>query len=101
MPIEEIHWDKQDVVTCDERGRATLGKEFANEQVFVYVAEPPKIEDTIRPPEREREVLGEMVQWADEQNIEHYFHLDANTGIVTDKWGEEHQSPYSLSEAQE
>ena len=100
MPIEEIHWDKQDVVTCDERGRATLGKEFANEQVFVYVAEPPKIEDTIRPPEREREVLTQMAQWA-EENVDGYFDLDPDTGIVTDKWGEEHQSPYSLSEAQE
>ena len=95
MPIEKVCWDKQDVVSCDERGRATLGKEFANEQVFVYIATTPDMEDTVRVSDEEQEVLDQMVGWA-EINIDGYFDLDPDTGIVTDKWGEEHQSPYGL-----
>jgi hypothetical protein len=38
MPVENINWDKHDVVECDDRGRATLGSEYANERVFVHVA---------------------------------------------------------------
>ena len=95
MPIEKVHWDKQDVVSCDERGRATLGKEYANEQVFVYIAEPLEVDEYIRPSDKEREVLNKMVGWASD-NVEGWFDLDADTGIVTDKWGEEHQSPYGL-----
>jgi hypothetical protein len=95
MPIEEIHWDKQDVVTCDERGRATLGSEFADEQVFVYIAETPEVEEVHRPDEEKRRVLSLMASWAIE-NVEDYHDFDAETGIVRDKYGEEHQSPYSL-----
>jgi len=95
MPIEKIQWDKQDVVSCDERGRATLGTEFADQQVFVYIAETSEVEDVHRPDDETRRVLSKMAAWASD-NVEDYFDLDPDTGIVTDKYGEEHQSPYSL-----
>jgi len=97
MPIEKIHWDKQDVVSCDDRGRATLGKEFANEQVFVYIARPD-YEAGTRVSDAEEEVLSKMATWAD-KHVDEFFDLNAETGIVTDKHGEEFQSPYSLDDA--
>jgi hypothetical protein len=96
MPIEKVNWDKQDVVSCDERGRATLGKEFADEQVFVWVARPDYGEGE-RVSDEEQKVLNKMVSWASD-NVDEYFDLDPHTGIVTDKWGEEHQSPFSLED---
>jgi len=99
MPIEQIQWDKQDVVTCDERGRATLGKEFADEQVYVYIAEID-IPETNPIGDKEQAVLNDMVGWASE-NVDEWIDLNARSGIVTDKYGEEHQSPYSLEETDE
>lgn len=95
MPVERIHWDKQDVVTCDERGRATLGSEYANEQVFVHVSELPEPDELERPTDEEREELSSMAVWATE-NVEGWIDLDPKTGIVTDRYGEERQSPYGL-----
>jgi len=96
MPIERIQWDKQDVVTCDDRGRATLGKEFANEQVYVYIAEID-IPETNPVSDEEQSVLSDMAVWADE-NVDEYIDLDARSGVVTDKYGEEYQSPYSIDQ---
>lgn len=98
MPISQIAWDKQDVVSCDERGRATLGSEFAEEQVFVWVARTPEPEDMVDVPDDEKEVLAKMATWARE-NLDDdvaWFDLDAKGGVITDKYGEEYYTPYSL-----
>jgi len=95
MPVEQINWDKHDIVTCDDRGRATLGSEYANERVFVYVAEVPDAADSMS--DEKKRVLTKMAQWARENDIETMTHLlDPINGIVTDKSGEKHRSPYSL-----
>jgi len=99
MPVEKINWDKHDIVTCDDRGRATLGSEYANERVFVYVAELPKMSDIADEPmgDEKKHVLTRMSKWARENDIETMTHLlDPINGIVTDKSGEKHRSPYSL-----
>jgi hypothetical protein len=36
-----------------------------------------------------------MASWASD-NVKDWFDLNPETGVVTDKHGEEHQSPYSL-----
>lgn len=98
MPIEKIGWDKQDIVSCDERGRATLGSEYANDQVLVYIAETAdmdEIQEWHEPSDREKEELGKMYEWA-EENVENWFDLHPDTGIVVDKYGEEYQSPHGL-----
>lgn len=95
MPVESVNYDKHDVVTCDERGRATLGSEYANEQVFVYVAELPDPGELEEPsPEREREA-EKIAGWAVENNIP-VMDIDENEGTVKDKQGEWHQTPYGL-----
>jgi len=104
MPVEKINWDKHDVVDCDDRGRATLGSEYANERVFVYVAEIPDAGEI--PAESvgrdKSEVLSKMLSWANENDIETMTHLlDPINGIVTDKNGERHRSPYSLENQDE
>ena len=98
MPIDEIQWDKHDVVECDERGRATLGSEYANERVFVYISELPDADEVGEPvPDAEKNVLSQMLSWARENGIDTMTHLlNPVTGVVRDKHGEEHQSPYSL-----
>lgn len=101
MPVEKIQWDKHDIVECDDRGRATLGSEFAGERVFVYVAEVPDGGELAGEPVNRdtSEVLSNMLSWARENDIETMTHLlDPETGIVTDKHGEEHQSPYSVED---
>lgn len=104
MPVEKINWDKHDVVTCDERGRATLGSEYANERVFVYVAELPDM-DELEPepiPDEERDVLSSMLGWAHKNGIETMTHLlDPYTGEVTSKDGEVYQTPFSLEDTNE
>lgn len=99
MPVEKINWDKHDVVTCDERGRATLGSEYADEKVFVYVAEMPDVDELAEEPVPDEisDVLGKMLKWADDNDIETMTHLlDPETGVVTDKQGNEHQSPHTI-----
>jgi len=65
MPVEKINWDKHDIVTCDDRGRATLGSEYANERVLVYVAELPKMSDIADEPmgDEKKRVLTKMSKW--------------------------------------
>lgn len=94
MPIERIVWDKQDVVRCDERGRATLGSEFAGEQVFVYVARPPDFDDYVEPSPEEKQVLSKMATWANE-NVDEWFDLKPREGVVVDKHGDEYECPHS------
>lgn len=96
MPIERIHWDKQDLVACDDRGRATLGSEFANKQVFVYIANTPDPDELVEPREAEKDTLGQMVSWANEELDEDvdWIDLDAERGVVVDKYGEEYETPY-------
>lgn len=104
MPVEKINWDKHDVVTCDDRGRATLGSEYADEKVFVYVAEMPDMDELAEEPVPDHisDVLGKMLSWADDNDIETMTHLlDPETGVVTDKQGNEHQSPHSLGDSNE
>ena len=99
MPIEKINWDKHDIVTCDDRGRATLGKEYANERVFVYIAEFPDRGELGSEPVDEdiQSVLTKMLSWADRNDIDTMTHLlDPINGIVTDKNGNRHRSPYSV-----
>jgi len=100
VPVEQIRWDKHDIVECDDRGRATLGNEYANERILVYLAELPDVDDLGDPiPEEEKRVLSQMLSWAKENDIETMTHLlDPQTGIVTDKQGNKHKSPYGLSE---
>lgn len=93
VPVEEINWDKQDLVKCDERGRATLGSEFANEQVLVWIAEAPDYGGEPVPGDLE-DVLSNMLSWAGDQDFEIY-DLHPETGEVEDKHGELHESPYS------
>lgn len=98
VPIEKIRWDKQDVVTCDERGRATLGSEYANEQVFVWIAETPEPDELGERPDKEtRVVLSKMIQWANDEGIT-AFDLDSESGVITDKKGDNYQSPYSTED---
>jgi len=103
MPIEEIKWDKHDVVDCDERGRATLGSEYAGERVFVYVSELPDAKELPlerETPEEIRKTLTRMLSWARENDIDTMTHLlDPHSGEVTDKHGETHQSPYSVEDS--
>lgn len=100
MPIEKIRWDKHDVVECDERGRATLGSEYANERIFVYVAEMPDTDELTEPvPDEEQDVLSKMLSWARENDIDTMAHLlDPESGVVIDKQGNRHISPYALAE---
>lgn len=98
MPLERINWDKQDVVKCDERGRATLGSEFADQQVFVWVAETPDFEDDRPATGAEKDVLTDMIGWANDKGID-WYDLRPETGIVIDKQGEEYESPHQLDEA--
>jgi len=99
MPVEKINWDKHDVVTCDERGRATLGTEYANERVFVYVSELPETDDLGEElPKKQQRVLSKMLKWANDNDIDTLTHLlDPFTGVVTDKDGNKHDSPYNLA----
>jgi len=106
VPVEKINWDKHDVVECDERGRATLGSEYANERVFVYVAELPNVDELASPAQAPDDdtarVLGKMLSWARENDIDTLTHmLDPENGIVTDKHGERHRSPYSVNDQSE
>ena len=93
MPIETIAWDKQDVVSCDERGRATLGTEFADEQVFVWIARTPDADELVEPSDAEKETLTNMASWASE-NVDKWFNLKAEEGVVVDKRGNEYETPY-------
>lgn len=96
MPVEEIDWDKQDIVKCDERGRATLGSEFADQQVYVWIAETPDFdEEYSRPPDEFRDVLSKMASWASENDID-WYDADPERGVVIDKYGEEHETPHQV-----
>lgn len=99
MVRETIDWDKHDVVTCDDRGRATLGSEYSNERVFVYVVEMPDKDELGETVESDvSSVLTNMLQWADREGIDTMTHLlDPENGIVTDKNGNRHKSPYSVN----
>lgn len=94
MPLQRIDWDKKDVVRCDERGRATLGTEFAEEKVFVWIASIPN-DPGIEPSDAEKKTLTRMATWAKEHVDEWLFDgLRPREGIVRDKYGEEHETPY-------
>lgn len=96
MPIEKVNWDKYDVVSCDDRGRATLGKEFANKQLFVWIAEADvdNYEKVINTDEKDE--LDKMVAWA-EENVDDYVRLRPSLGIVMDKEGNKYYSPFGLN----
>lgn len=97
MPVEKVRYDKIDVVSCDERGRATLGTEFANEEVWVYIAELPDIEELEEPSGGERGVLMKMTDWAIENGI-NPMDWDSELGVVKDKEGNQYQTPHALGE---
>lgn len=99
MPVKEIQFDKQTVVSCDERGRATLGSEYANEKVFVYVAELPNPDELVKPPQDEQRVLSQMHSWARKQEIT-VMDYHPEDGTVEDENGEIHQTPFSTEEQQ-
>lgn len=95
MAVEKIRFDKQDVVQCDDRGRATLGSEYANEQVYVYIAELPNPDDLADIGPERAEVAGRIAGWAMENDIP-VMDINEVEGTVQDKQGEWHQSPYGL-----
>lgn len=95
MPLERVDFDKQDVVECDDRGRATLGTEFADEQVYVRVSELPDPDKLEEPdPERER-VAGKLAGWAVGNDIP-VMDIDEQRGAVQDKEGQWHDAPFSI-----
>lgn len=92
---KHIQFEKQDIVKCDERGRANLGTEYADEQVIVWVAPTPDLDD-MQPmsPEEEKEAM-QIMQWAEENDID-WFDIDPYTGVVEDENGETVESPFGL-----
>lgn len=62
MPVD--NYQNADYKKTDDRGRVTLGQEYANGTVAVAWSEVDvDPEDTIRPPEEEREKLAELTRW--------------------------------------
>lgn len=93
--MELTDFDGLTTATADDRGRVTIGSEFANENVEVYVRRTPDPEDLEEPPEDEKKVLNQMYSWAFENDIEVY---DArpDEGVVIDTDGEMHETPHKL-----
>jgi hypothetical protein len=94
---EKTHrFEKQDIVKCDDRGRATLGTEFAGKQVLVWVAPTPGLEETEPLDDDLHNIAAKMATWASEQGID-WYDIQPRTGIVEDTDGEKHQSPYGVN----
>ena len=97
MRLEDF--DKLDVVKADDRGRVTIGSEFANEQVQVCVNRLPdrdELEDDA--PEEKKEIVGQMYQWAIQNGISP-FDARPHEGVVIDTNGERHDAPYQFEES--
>lgn len=63
----EHRLDSVDYKDADDRGRITLGSEFAGEKVFVaWATIDMNPEDVATPPEDVREKLSELWRWANE-----------------------------------
>lgn len=62
MPVD--NYQNADYKKTDERGRVTLGNEYANSTVAVAWSEVDvDPEDAIRPGKKEREKLSELTSW--------------------------------------
>lgn len=61
-------YQNADYKDTDDRGRVTLGSEYANSKVAIAWTEieVPEPADVVKPSEEEREKLNELWQWADE-----------------------------------
>lgn len=68
MAIDE--YQNADYKDADDRGRITLGKEYANAKIAVAwtEVEPPEPNDVVRPSEEERDKLTELHKWASEND---------------------------------
>lgn len=91
--MDVTNFDKVDVLTADERGRVTLGPEFANEQVWVAAVHTPGPDDLEEPTMFEKRVLSKMAGWAIENGIEAADYRPRE-GVVISTDGEKHETPY-------
>ena len=60
-----MNYEHADYLDTDDRGRVTLGNEFANSNVAVAWAEMPNPdpEELSEPSDAEKEILGDLYQW--------------------------------------
>lgn len=65
-----MRYEHADYKDTDDRGRVTLGTDHANSKVAVAWAElnEPNPEDVRTPPQAERDKLGELWNWAQEND---------------------------------
>jgi hypothetical protein len=65
MPVDE--YQNADYKDADERGRITLGNEYANAKIAVAWTEidiPDTNDDVVKPSQEERDKLTELHKWA-------------------------------------
>ena len=67
-----MNYNHADYLDTDDRGRVTLGQEFANSSVAVAWAEmaDPDPDHLVEPSDAEKEVLGDLYQWATDNGYE-------------------------------
>ena len=67
MPVDD--YQNADYKDADDRGRITLGKEYANAKISVAWTEieiPDTPEDVVEPSQEEKDKLNELWKWANE-----------------------------------
>lgn len=65
MPVDD--YQNADYKDADDRGRITLGQEYANAKIAVAWSEIeiPDTDDVIKPSQEEQDKLGELYAWAE------------------------------------
>lgn len=89
MSQPDIDFQHIDIAHADDRGRITLGSEFANATVQVAWLEleyPEGPDDYIEPTQAEKDKYTELYQWAEENGYS-MIEPDAREGrILTEKY---------------